>query len=135
MSGFFTGVTAEQLADVPLFEGFEPAALDTIRQSSHFIGAHPGLHIIRKDDAGFDLYVILSGSAEVVRDGDVVAELGKGDVFGELAVLGNIHRNADVVARTVMSLLTLTTGEFRRVVAAYPELERRVRQIAEARLR
>lgn len=134
MSGFFSGCTDEQLRQVDLFADLDDAALNEIRSHSHFIGAYPGLHIIRADESGFQLYVILSGEAEVRRDGEVVATIGKGSVFGEMAVLNNQARNADVVANGVMSIMSMTATAFRHVADLYPELERRVRAIAEERL-
>lgn len=133
MSSFFTGVTNEQLADVGLLSGLDDAALDKVRECSYFIGAHPGLHIVRNNDTGFELYIILSGTADVVRDSEVVASLGKGDVFGEMALLGNVHRNADVVATSVMSMLSMSAADFRRLAADVPEIERRLRDLAEQR--
>lgn len=133
MSAFFSGVTNEQLADVAILDSLGDESLDRIKECSHFIGAHPGLHVVRADEAGFELYIILSGTADVVRDGEVIASLGKGDVFGEMALLGNSHRNADVVATSVMSLLSLTNTEFRRVASDVPELERRIRDLADRR--
>lgn len=131
---FFSGVTNEQLADVDVLAGLDEAALEKVKQCAHFIGAHPGLQIVRHNDTGFEVYIILSGTAEVRRDDEVVATLGKGDLFGEMAILGNIHRNADVVATSVMSLLSMTTHEFKRLVAVHPEIERRVRELAEQRM-
>jgi len=133
VSEFFTGVSNEQLAASPIFEGLDEAALDRVRECTHFIGAHPGLHIVRQGEGGFELYIIVSGTAEVMKDGETVATLGKGDVFGEMSLLGNSHRNADVVARSVMSLVSLTADEFRRLAEDVPEIERRVRDIAEGR--
>lgn len=130
---FFSGVTNEQLAEVGVLEGLDDSALDKLKECAHFIGAHPGLHIIRHDDTGFEIYIILSGTADVIRDGQVVATLGKGDIFGEMAILGQTHRNADVVAKSVMSLLSMTANEFHRLVADHPEIERRVRSLAEER--
>lgn len=133
MSAFFNGVTNEQLAEVDLLDGLEEEALERVKQCSYFIGAHPGLHIVRADDTGFELYIILSGTADVVRNGEVVATLGKGDVFGEMAILGATQRNADVVATSVMSLLSMTATDFHRLTADVPELERRLRDLAENR--
>lgn len=133
MAAFFNGVTNEQLAEVGVLDGLEDEALERVKQCSYFLGAHPGLHVIRSDDTGFELYIILSGTADVVRDGQVVATLGKGDVFGEMAILGNSHRNADVVATSVMSLLSMTASEFRRLSADVPDIERRLRDLAENR--
>ena len=133
MSNFFVGCTNDQLREVDLFADLDEATLDDLKMHSHFIGAHPGLHVIRQDGAGFDLYVILSGDAEVRRNNEVVAKLGKGDVFGEMAVLSSHHRNADVVATSVMSMMTMTAGDLAMVTEKYPEIERRIRQLAEAR--
>lgn len=133
MSAFFSGVTDEQLREVKLLEGLDDAALEKLKECAHFIGAHPGLHIVRNEDTGFELYIVLSGTANVVRDGQVIASLGKGDLFGEMALLGNTNRNADVVATSVMSLLSMTKSEFNRLVADHPEVERRVRNLAEER--
>jgi CPA1 family monovalent cation:H+ antiporter len=133
MSNFFVGCTNDQLREVELFADLDEATLDDLKMHSHFIGAHPGLHVIRQDGAGFELYVILSGDAEVRRNNDVVAKLGKGDVFGEMAVLSSHHRNADVVATSVMSMMTMTANDLAMVTQKYPEIERRIRQLAEAR--
>lgn len=135
MSAFFSGVTDQQLRDVKLLEGLDDAALEKLKECAHFIGAHPGLHIVRHDDTGFEIYIVLSGTANVVRDGQVIATLGKGDVFGEMALLGNAHRNADVVATSVMSLLSMTRNGFNRLVADHPDIERRLRNLAEERQR
>ncbi|MGH8926151.1 MAG: cyclic nucleotide-binding domain-containing protein [Acidimicrobiia bacterium] len=133
MSNFFVGCTNDQLREVELFADLDESTLDDLKTHSHFIGAHPGLHVIRQGGSGFDLYVILSGEAEVRRGEEAVAKLGKGDVFGEMAMLSNHHRNADVVATSVMSMMTMSASDFRMVADKYPELERRIRQVAEAR--
>jgi CPA1 family monovalent cation:H+ antiporter len=134
MSAFFSGVTKEQLAAVDLFEGLDDDGLEKVKACSYFLGAHPGLRVIHADDVGFELYIILAGTADVVQDGKTLASLGKGDVFGEMAILGNIHRNADVVATSVMSMISMRANDFRRLVADYPELERRLRNLAEERM-
>lgn len=134
MPGFFSGCTDDQLRSIELFSDLDDGALNEIRSHSHFIGAHPGLKIVSSGDTGFQLHVILTGEAEVRRDDEVVATLGKGDVFGEMAVLSNRSRNADVVATSVMSILSMTAIAFRHVADLYPELESRVRAVAEERL-
>lgn len=133
MSTFFPGVTTEQLSSVPLFADLGDEALETVRTRSQFIGVHPGYHIIREGDALHDLYVIESGTVEVRRDGDVVATLGRGDVFGEMAILADRHRNADVVAKGVVSLVTMTSKDYHAIVAEYPEIDHGLRELAESR--
>lgn len=133
MASFFNGVTNDQLADVAVLEGLGDEALEKVKQCSYFLGAHPGLHIVRADDTGFEIYIILAGTADVMRDGKTISTLGKGDVFGEMALFGNSHRSADVVATSVMSMLSMSASEFRRLTDEVPELERRLRDLAENR--
>lgn len=129
----FAGVTREQLAGIPLFEGLDGEALDAIAARSLFIGAHPDLKIIEKGESGFDFYIILSGEAEVMADGNSIARLGPGEVFGEMALEGYGKRNADVVARTIMSLLTMMIWDYRTVEREHPEIGERLRRLAQER--
>jgi CRP-like cAMP-binding protein len=69
------------------------------------------------DEGGYayDLWAIIEGTAQVIVGGDVVAELGPGDFFGEAGVLEKQQRNATVVAKTRMRLVTLTGWDLRRM--------------------
>jgi hypothetical protein len=50
-----------------------------------------------------------------------------------MALLSSHHRNADVVAKSVMSMMTMTANDFQMVAEKYPEIEHRIRQMAESR--
>lgn len=71
----------------------------------------PGQDIVREGEIGNDLYLVRSGEVEVWkrrddgRDSDVVAVLGVGDRFGEVAVFEGVRRTATVRARTRVELL------------------------------
>lgn len=76
----------------------------------------PGQEIVREGDVGRRLYLIWKGEAEVVRclpDGrtEVVAALGEGDHFGEIAVFHNVRRTATVRARSRVELVSLGQSE------------------------
>ncbi len=72
--------------------------------------------IIREGDPGREMYIIKSGSVDVIKsDGDIeiiLATLSRGDFFGEMAILENIYRTATVKAREKSQLIILTTGNF-----------------------
>ena len=55
------------------------------------------------------MFVIRRGTVEI-RRGDVVAELGAGDFFGEMSVLESMPRDADAIAVTDVHLLVITKG-------------------------
>ena len=72
--------------------------------------------IIKEGDPGREMYIIKSGSVDVVKsDGDrdiMLATLSRGDFFGEMAILENIYRTATVKAKETSRLIVLTTGNF-----------------------
>jgi len=72
--------------------------------------------IIKEGDPGREMYIIKSGSVDVVKsDGDreiILSTLSRGDFFGEMAILENIDRTATVKAKETSRLIVLTTGNF-----------------------
>jgi len=70
--------------------------------------------------AGF--FVIVSGGARVVRDGELLARLGPGDFFGELSVLDGQPRLAQVLADGPTTCLALATWDFEAVLLEEPRV-------------
>jgi CRP-like cAMP-binding protein len=129
----FVHITADDLAAVPLFEGLSRDKLEKIASQAVRISAHPGLQLARQGEAGFDFFIVLDGTADVQKDGKTVASLAPGDVFGEMALLGGQRRNADVVATSPMTLMTMMVWDFRSMTDAYPVLSQRLQDLAGAR--
>ena len=75
--------------------------------------------VFRQGDVGDRYYVIESGEADVVGDGRVVATLGPGEGFGEIALLRRTRRTATVVARSELQLQALGSDRFLPVVLGY----------------
>jgi CRP-like cAMP-binding protein len=61
------------------------------------------------------LIVIESGTADVIKGGEVIGSLGPGDVFGEMGMLSGSKRTADVIATSPMSLITLSKWDLKRI--------------------
>jgi MFS family permease len=76
--------------------------------------------VIREGDPGDLFYVIASGELEVWSGGERLRVLGRGDGFGELALLLDVPRTADVVATTDAHLYTLGKGAFVTTVTGHP---------------
>ena len=70
--------------------------------------------------------MIQEGNAEVSRDGEKIAELGPGDVFGEAGVLEKSTRVASVTATTPMRLITLDHWALDRLRRRIPETIERI---------
>jgi len=80
--------------------------------------------ILNKGDRGTHLYIILSGTVVIVGDGnEVVAEMGKGEFFGEMSLLSGESVTTSVYSRTKVKLAVLSAKDFKHVLDNYPILQ------------
>jgi CPA1 family monovalent cation:H+ antiporter len=94
---------------------------------------YPGEVVVRKGERGDSMYFISSGAVEVLI-GPAPVRLGTGDFFGELALLRNQPRTADVVALGYCQLLSLSRRDLRRLLRADRDLRTQIYTIARQRL-
>jgi CRP/FNR family transcriptional regulator, cyclic AMP receptor protein len=114
------------LSSLPLFSDCSRAELKSLARRTADINAEPGQVLIREGQGAYDFFVIVSGEADVSRDGEVVARLGRGDYFGELGVLDPGRRDATVTARTPMELIVLAQWDFEQALEEAPGMTRRL---------
>ena len=93
-----------------------------------------GEHIFYEGQAGRRMFCIHQGVAHVIKHGTVMYTLQQGDHFGELALLTDEPRTADVVAATDMLLMVLSSDDFESVMLTFPEAKRRMLASANARV-
>ena len=108
------------LRSISLFAPLPPPTLETLGRSLERHEVTAGTVVIRQGDPGDLFYAIAAGEVEVVRDGVPVAVLGRGDGFGELALLLDQPRNATVCALSDARLYTLSADEFIPAVTGHP---------------
>jgi CRP/FNR family transcriptional regulator, cyclic AMP receptor protein len=106
---------ADHLKTIPLFSGLSEKALETVAVFASETSVSAGKRLVHEGDYAYELTVIESGTADVVKDGEVVASLGPGDVFGEMGMLTGAKRTADVVATSPMRLITLSKWDLQRI--------------------
>jgi CRP-like cAMP-binding protein len=106
---------AQELARIPLFSDLSEEDLQAVATYADEVTVSEGKHLVDEGGYAYDLWAIIEGTAQVVVGGEVVAELGPGDFFGEAGVLEKQQRNATVVAKTRMRLVTLTGWDLRRM--------------------
>lgn len=123
----------ELVAKIPLFQQLPPTRIAEIAALLKPRLAIPGEFIVRKGDAGNSMYLISSG-ALTVEVSDHTVELGSGDFFGEISLLKDTPRTADVMADSFCDLLTLDRDDFQELLAADAELRHEIEQVAEQRL-
>lgn len=117
------------LDGVPLLDGLSPSEAKQFVVSGTTLRCKAGDLVIRAGDRGNEMFVMLSGEAEVLAaddDSRVVAELRAGDVFGEIGYLSEVKRSASVIAKSDVEVLVLTQDYLKRVMSTAPEIACRV---------
>ncbi len=118
-------IETARLDGIPLFAGLGEDDRAAVAAAASELEAEQGQVVVTEGDFGYALYAIEAGTASVSVAGEPTAELGPGDVFGEIAVISSGRRTASIVATSPLRLIVL----FKRDVWA---LERRAPQAAAA---
>jgi MFS family permease len=124
----------EVLRSLDLFASLPAPELEGLAARLAEVKAAPGTAIVTEGEVGHHLYVIEDGEAEVSRDGHLVATLGRGDYFGEIALLRHVPRTATVVAKTPATLLSLEREAFLEEVTGHPVVRKTVDVTVQERL-
>jgi CPA1 family monovalent cation:H+ antiporter len=127
------GLRRLQLIDrVPLFAGLPDERRQMIARLLQPRMAYPGEVIVRKGERGDRMFFISSGAVEVSGIPTPV-RLGTGDFFGEIALLRNVPRTADVTALSYCRLLSLSRRDFRRLLRSDRSLRAQITSTARER--
>jgi CRP/FNR family transcriptional regulator, cyclic AMP receptor protein len=118
----------------PLFASLSDAERAQVAAVTHELTADAGRHLTMEGGGGYFFFVIEDGTATVSRDGDVIAELGPGDFFGEASILATTRRTATVTADTPMQLLEIFGADFAKLTKDLPELGVTIKAALEAHL-
>jgi voltage-gated potassium channel len=113
--------TWESVTKVPFFATLGPAAIADVTQMLRTMDLPARTTIIRKGQTGDCMYFIAAGEVEVDLPGKKVT-LGEGAFFGEMALLGNNLRSANITTTQVSKLLVLDLVDFRMLMARHPDL-------------
>lgn len=114
----------KRIRNLPMFAACNKKELEEIDRLTDEVHVAAGRTIMAEGDLGQEFALVLSGEAEVIREGHVVATLGPGDYFGEVALLDSVARTASVVAKTDMELEVLDRRGFNTLLDDLPQLSR-----------
>lgn len=115
-------LVARQLASLPSFEGCTGRDLDDLARHSRHSSVPAAWPLIHQDTPADACYVILEGTATVAIDGNPVAEVGRGEIVGEMALATGRLRNATVTSKTPLDLLHIDVTQFRSLLERRPAL-------------
>jgi CPA1 family monovalent cation:H+ antiporter len=122
----------EMLAKVPIFAGFKGQEIARLAQMLTPELFLPGERIIRAGDQGDRMYFIASGIVDVLVAPNPV-RLKSGDFFGEMALLTDNPRNADVVSAGYTNMLELRRRDFATLLRTNPDMRQNIERVARAR--
>ena len=114
------GTAIESLARLAVFAGLSGPQLQAVAHSYDEDVYAEGQRILRKGLTGSGLYVILDGTAAIELDGREIAQLGRGEFFGEVSSLLGEAPTADVVAVTPLRCLVVPGPELERFLLTNP---------------
>jgi monovalent cation:H+ antiporter, CPA1 family len=120
------------IAQVPMFTNLTQTQLDRVARLLRPLFTLPGERLIRRGDRGDAMYFISSGNVEVNVVGHRV-KLGRGDFFGEMALLSGQPRQADVIAQSYCQLLVLHNHDLEYLMRSHPNIKERIDSVAGAR--
>jgi CRP-like cAMP-binding protein len=126
-------VDAVQLKRIPLFSDAPDEELKQVAAFAQSKEVPEGEAILEEGGFSRELLAIEEGTAEVTREGEHLADLGPGDVFGEAGMLDNEMRAATVTATSRMKLISLGHFEVQRLKKNAPGVYSSIEQLVEER--
>ena len=122
------------LRRIALFAPVPAPALEAAASALVPVSMPAGSAVIREGDVGDRFWVLDTGEVEVERGGDVIARLGPGASFGELALIRDVPRTASIIARTDVELLALDRGAFLLTLTSSPRAVTEASRVAASHL-
>ncbi len=124
--------TWDLVSKVPFFQTLDPSAITEITHMLRRLEVPERTAIIRRGKVGDCMYFIAAGEVQVdVKPAPV--RLGAGAFFGEIALLGDSVRSANVTTTMPSTLLILDLADFRTLTAHHPDIKRAIDAEAQRR--
>ena len=125
----------ELLRTVSLFRGLRDRELERISALADIIDLPADRRIMSQGERGAEMFVLVSGTAHIERDGESLGDRGPGEVLGEIALLDGGPRTATVTLTEPSRLLVLARREFQTLLDEFPEVRLQILETVAHRLR
>ncbi len=123
----------ETLRSVPLFATASKRDLALLSSLCTETLLEKGRLLTVQGEVGRELIVLISGTADIVRNGEVIAQVGAGQHVGEVALFDGTPRTATVVATSDIRALVFSWTEFRSAISQLPHFEAQLQATVAAR--
>lgn len=123
------------ISTIPVFHSLSHDCLRDVSTSLSQAYFSKGDHIIKIGDHGEEMYIIDHGDVVVTsKEGKMLAKMGQGQCFGEIALLLDMNRTADVSASSYCDLYKFSKNDFNVLSTKYPELRNNFEKIMKKRV-
>ena len=119
----------DRLKELPLFRELSHRELERLARWADEVDVPPGKRLMDQGAFPHEFMVIESGTAEVVHDGNHLADLGPGDFFGEIALMAEHRRTATVTATSDLRIVVMHERDFRVMEDEMPEVAAKIRAV------
>jgi CRP/FNR family cyclic AMP-dependent transcriptional regulator len=123
----------DRLKGIPLFSGLSRKERRALAPRADEVDLEQGRALVREGEWAYEFFAIEEGTVEVRRADQLLAELGPGDFFGEMALIGDTRRNATVVATSPVKVIVMTAQAFRQTARELPDVATKIRAAVEER--
>jgi len=130
-----TSEVLDEIAHVEMLHNLSPSEVQAIIPLLKPLTVEPGTTLCEEGTPGDAMFIILSGEADIYKGPQLMAQLGSGEMFGEMALLTGEERSASVIARTPMKLYELDKSNFDGMLTRSPHLASGLSRILARRLR
>lgn len=122
-------VDAAELRGVTLFGSLDDDELESLASCAELVEIpSEGIDLARQGGFGHAVFAVVGGTADVKVEGSPVRHLGRGDVFGEIAVLSSGRRTATVTSTSPMRLVSIFKRDLWRFADGNPGFDEALRQ-------
>jgi CRP/FNR family cyclic AMP-dependent transcriptional regulator len=122
-----------QLKRIPIFADASDEELKQVAAFADSKEVDEGTEVVSEGGFSRELLAIEDGTAEVTRDGQHIADLGPGELFGEAGMLDDDMRSATVVATSRMKLISMGHFEVKRLKKDAPGVYASIESLVEER--
>jgi len=124
---------ANDLKRIPMFAELPRKQLKHAARLADEVEVGAGDRLVEEGRFAHEFFVIEEGKADVVHEGNVVAQLGPGDFFGEIALVTMGRRTASVVAASPMKLVVIFGPNFSDLTLSMTEIKKKIDEAIAAR--
>jgi len=118
-----TGFATRLLTKFPIFQTLTQTDIKKLVPMLKMKKFPKGSTIMKKGDPASNLFIIISGKAEVMVDDTTIGVMGRGDVFGEISLLIGTPVGASIKVSEIITVLFIYGKDFKKVLNMFPSLQ------------